>query len=112
VVKNLIADKVDAGVSQEIKNYIELNVRESSTNPKTGNISNLLGSFSSLQWKADFDEQIKQHTTEKTSLNTLVQLRNDFAHGLSPNTTINTTIRYFTDSRIIVDIVDGIINPT
>ena len=112
VVKNLIADKVDAGTSQEIKKYIETNVRDSSTNPRTGNISALLGEFSSNQWKVDFDEQIKLHINEKGSLNALVQLRNDFAHGLSPNTTINAIIQYFAHSRVIVEIVDGIINPT
>ena len=33
---------------------------------------------------------MKAHNQEKQSLNSLVQLRNDFAHGKSPNTSINT----------------------
>lgn len=110
VIKNMIADHVDANTNPEIQHYIATNVRDSSTNPKTGNISNLLGEFSSAVWKANFDTKVKQHGTEKTSLNSLVQLRNDFAHGLSPNTTINTIIRYFNDSRVIVTLVDETLN--
>ena len=34
VVKNMIADHVDAGASSELQNYISVKVRESSTNPK------------------------------------------------------------------------------
>ena len=84
VIKNMIADHVDANTNPEIQHYIATNVRDSS--------------------------KVKQHGTEKTSLNSLVQLRNDFAHGLSPNTTINTIIRYFNDSRVIVTLVDETLN--
>ena len=110
VVKNLIADHVDAGTSPEIQNYINNNVRESSTNPKTGNIGSLLGEFSSTGWKVSFEDKLKSHGTEKSSLNSLVQLRNDFAHGRSPNTTINTVIQYFHDARTIISLVDDTLN--
>lgn len=112
VVKNMIADHVDAGTSTELQNYISYRVRDSSTNPTTGNISNLLGEFSSSVWKTNFDEKVKQHVNEKTSLNSLVQLRNDFAHGQSPNTTINTIIKYFKDARVIITLVDETMNGT
>lgn len=110
VVKNMIADHVDAGTIPEVQSYISFRVRDSSTNPSTGNISNLLGEFSSSVWKANFDEKVKAHGTEKASLNSLVQLRNDFAHGQSPNTTINTIIRYFDDSRLIITLVEETLN--
>lgn len=106
VVKNMIADYVDADTNLEIQNYIAVKVRDSSTNPSTGNISHLLGEFSSLGWKVAFDEKIKNHQTEKVSLNSLVQLRNDFAHGNSPNATINTIICYFDDARLIISLVE------
>ena len=51
VVKTMIADHVDAGASSELQNYISVKVRESSTNPTTGNISSLLGSFPPLDGK-------------------------------------------------------------
>lgn len=112
VVKNLIADHVDDGTSSEIQNYIQKKVRESSTNPSTGNISALLGEFSSQEWKVNFDEKVAQHGSEKGSLNSLVQLRNDFAHGNSPNTTINTIIKYFDDARVIITLVEESLNGT
>lgn len=110
VVKNMIADHVDAGTSQELQNYIAGRVRDSSTNPNTGNISSLLGEFSPRTWKASFDEKVKQHGNEKISLNSLVQLRNDFAHGKSPNTTINNIILYFEHARVIMTLVDETLN--
>lgn len=112
VVKNMIADHVDANTNPEIQNYISTNVRESPANPKTGKISDLLGEFSSGVWKTNFDEKVKQHGEEKVSLNSLVQLRNDFAHGLSPNTTINTIIRYFDHARTIITLVDETLSGT
>lgn len=112
VVKNMIADCVDAGAIPEVQSYISVKVRDSSTNPSTGNISNLLGEFSSRVWKVNFDKKVKEHGTEKVSLNSLVQLRNDFAHGQSPNTTINTIIRYFNDSRVIITLVEETLNGT
>ena len=110
VTKNMIADYVDAGAIAEVQNYISVKVRDSSTNPSTGNISNLLGEFSSKVWKVNFDKKIKVHGAEKVSLNSLVQLRNDFAHGKGPNTTINTIIYYFNDSRNIIKLVEETLN--
>lgn len=51
VVKNIISDFVEQGAKVEISAYITKNVRESSSNPKTGLISDLLGNFSSEIWK-------------------------------------------------------------
>lgn len=110
VVKNMIADHVDSGASDEVKNYISSNVRDSSTNPTTGNITKILESFSSTVWKARFEEKLRAHGTEKGSQNSLVQLRNDFAHGRSPNTSINNIIRYYNDSRTIITLVDETLN--
>lgn len=109
VVKSLISDYVEQGAKVETQHYIENKVRDSSTNPKTSLISSVLGDFSP-DWKNQFEIEMKAHNQEKQSLNSLVQLRNDFAHGKSPNTSINTIINYYADARTIVSIVDQIIN--
>lgn len=106
VVKNMIADRVSASCSPELQNYISVKVRDSSTNPSTGNISTLLGEFSTSDWKKDFDAKLSSHLEEKASLNSLVQLRNDFAHGKSPAIGINSIIKYFEHARVIVELVD------
>lgn len=112
VVKNMIADYVDAGSSAELQNYISIRVRDSSTNPTTGNISNLLGEFSSTKWKKIFDDSLTTHAEEKASLNSLVQLRNDFAHGKSPTIGILNIIKYFNHARTIVSLVETALTAT
>lgn len=112
VVKNMIADHVEAGSSPELQNYISVKVRDSSTNPTTGNISNLLGEFSATGWKRSFDNALSSHNQEKASLNSLVQLRNDFAHGQSPTIGILNIIRYFDHARTIVSLVETALNTT
>ena len=112
VVKNMIADHVDAGSSAELQNYISIRVRDSSTNPTTGNISNLLGEFSSAKWKKKFDDSLATHAEEKASLNSLVQLRNDFAHGKSPTIGILNIIKYFNHARTIVSLVETALTST
>ena len=112
VVKTMIADHVDAGCGPELQNYISVNVRESSTNPTTGNISNLLGEFSSAGWKKSFDNALTSHNEEKASLNSLVQLRNDFAHGKSPTIGIIGIIKYFNHARTIVSLVEIALSAT
>lgn len=68
VVKTMIADHVDAGASSELQNYISVKVRESSTNPTTGNISSLLGEFSSTGWKKSFDNALSHNEEKRWSL--------------------------------------------
>ena len=112
VVKNMIADHVDVGSNSELQNYISVKVRESSTNPTTGNISNLLGEFSSTGWKRKFDTELVNHLEEKASLNSLVQLRNDFAHGKSPTIGILNIIKYYDHARSIVLLVEMVLKKT
>ena len=105
VIKNMIADHVDAGAGTELQNYISVKIRDSSANPKWGKIAAILNEFSS-EWRATFEAKLSSHSNEKGSLNSLVQLRNDFAHGRSPNATINTIIQYYYDSIVIVKLVE------
>lgn len=112
VVKSMVANHVDSETTPELQNYISIKVRDSSTNPSTGNISNLLGEFSSKHWKVIFDNEVSGHVEEKASLNSLVQLRNDFAHGKSPNTGILSIIKYYNHARTILSFVDTALNTT
>ena len=75
-------------------------------NPNTGNMSNMLQNISS-EWKTLFDQQVKQ-SGEKDKLNSLVQLRNDFAHGDSISVSIDTVIKYFDSAVKILNILDNV----
>ena len=114
VVKNIIADSVTVNASFEIQNYIQIKIRDSSSNPKTTIISSILGEFST-EWKKSFDNKLtnipanSDNNKAKTELNSLVQLRNDFAHGKSVGIGISSIRKYFDSACEIVKIVDGIV---
>ena len=110
VFKSILADKVEQGVSTEVQKYLDKNIRDSSSNPSTKQIERILEQFSN-EWKIAFQDAVKQnHSQDKENLNSLVQLRNDFAHGSSPNASINTIIKQFESGRIIIELLDSIIS--
>lgn len=109
VFKNMLSDYLEQDANEEICVYIDKNIRESSANPKTGNISSILNDFSP-KWKNEFDNYLKVENQKKQSLNSLVQLRNDFAHGRNPNSSISTIIDYYADARLIIEKVSDIIS--
>lgn len=77
--KNIIFDYLTTGAQSETVVYLEKMILDSSSNPNTGNISNLLQSVS-VPWKTQFDQDVKEDNI-KSDVNSLVQLRNDFSHG-------------------------------
>ena len=83
-------------------------ILDSSSNPKTGNMSNILQNISSKK-RNIFDQKVKE-SDKKDKLNSLVQLRNDFAHGGNINISIDTIITYYDAGRSILDILDDTIN--
>ena len=91
---------------KKAKGYLEKAIIDSSCNPNTGNMSNMLQNISS-EWKTLFDQQVKQ-SGEKDKLNSLVQLRNDFAHGDSISVSIDTVIKYFDSAVKILNILDNV----
>ena len=95
-----------------IKKFLRKRVREGSANPSFCNICNFLVDFDE-QWKAEFKTQIAMDPNGpalRTSLQSLVDARNDFAHGGSPTVSITDILRYFEDARRVVEILDIVIN--
>ena len=65
-----------------------------------------------MQWVKRFKSAISAHPDAvkiKTSLASLVDARNDFAHGGSPTVTLSDVIDYFNYSKHIILILDCII---
>lgn len=106
IFKNIIYNYLIIGANEKTKGYLEKAIIDSSCNPNTGNMSNMLQNISS-EWKTSFDQQVKQ-SGEKDKLNSLVQLRNDFAHGDSISVSIDTVINYFDSGVIILNILDSV----
>lgn len=106
--KSLVADHAESLQSQQVKNFLQSKVRESSMNPNENNITQLLKSFDS-KWSTDFCDKLKvmaDKEKKKQSLKSLVEARNAFAHGGNPITTIGQVKIYFCDSREIMDLID------
>lgn len=110
-LKTLVADYAENMQSQQVKNFLQSKVRESSMNPNENNICQLLKSFDPL-WAVNFNEKVKVMTDKerkKQSLRSLVEARNVFAHCGNPTTTIGQVKIYFCDCRDIMALIDEVI---
>lgn len=109
--KQTIADRVDHGSHDQVKNFIRIKVRDSSSNPKFTVIENLLMEFDP-RWKARFSEQIALDDPFKlkSALTSLVHARNEFAHGGNPNLAIDETLSFFESGVRVIQILDSVIN--
>lgn len=107
VFKRMIFDFLAEGAKEETKAYLGRMILDSSCNPNTGNMSNMLQSIST-EWKEEFDNKVKG-SGKKDKINSLVQLRNDFAHGDSVNVSIDTIITYFDAAKDILCILDDVV---
>lgn len=110
IYKSMVVQIISVGATVEACNYLEKNIIDSSSNPKTGNILRLLEDVNP-SWKQSFENQI-QGQNEKGSLNSLVNLRNDFAHGRSVTASIRDVKRYYQDAKTILLWLDAAISPT
>lgn len=108
VFKQIIYDYLTNGVGEKTGTYIEKMILDSSCNPNTGNISNMLQSICS-EWKKKFDEEVKK-SGKKDKINSLVQLRNDFAHGENITISIDTVITYYEAAKDVLDILDSVVS--
>ena len=107
VFKKIVFDFLSQNVREETGQYLEKMILDSSCNPNTGNMSNMLQNISGLK-RNIFDQQVKE-SEKKDKLNSRVQLRNDFAHGDNVNISINTVITYYDAGISILNILDNII---
>jgi RiboL-PSP-HEPN len=111
--KNIVADYCSWRSKPQVKNYIDSKVRESSRNPSYSNICQLLEEFDST-WNSTFKTNAKalpDITDIQTSLDSLVDARNEFSHGGNPTITIGDIIAHFTNSRKLVELIDAMLIP-
>jgi len=109
--KQIIADKIDKDSHIQVKNFIKRKIRDSSCNPKLGMIENMLTEFDD-RWRARFDEQLALDDKPrlKGSLTSLVDARNDFAHGGAPDMDINSTMKHYQDGVRVIEILDAVVH--
>lgn len=109
--KTIISDFCNRRSKPQVKNYINKTIREGSANPSFSNICQMLTKFDT-NWKTDFKSKVKgdsKWSQIDLGLNTIVDARNDFAHGGNANVSINDTIEHFIKSCRMILILDSIV---
>lgn len=107
VFKRLITSFLADGSKSETQRYLEKNIIDSSANPSTGKIESFIDQFDSER-KIAFTNRFKD-AQEKSDLNSLVQLRNDIAHGRNISTSIQMVNRYFESGIIILNALENLL---
>lgn len=109
--KTIIADRSSRRSKKQIKRFVSRRIREGSANPSYDNICNFLHDFDK-DWNTNFKSQIKLQQDNANlldSLQSLVDARNDFAHGGNPGASISDILTYFTNARRVIEIMDNVI---
>lgn len=111
--KKIIADKVDEGSHEQIKNFVKKNVRNTSRNPKFGTMESILMDFDP-RWRQRFAELVglANSVRLKAALASLVDARNSFAHGGDTDMSIESVITHFLDGARVVGYLDQAVHET
>lgn len=110
--KSIIADHLSKRSKTQVKNFLTRKIRENSMNPTYSNICSTLGDFDD-EWKKIFKVEINNHNNKEvilTSIKSLVDARNDFAHGGNPKVTISDTVTYYEHFCEVIEILDVIVS--
>ena len=107
IYKDIIYNHLIKGANKEAVSYFSRHIKDSSSNPSTGKISSLLVQINP-EWKNTFESKIK-NSIDKGQLNSLVDLRNELAHGGSITSSIDNVIKYFESGCNILNILDSIV---
>lgn len=107
VLKQLFYDHLIKNTNNEAKNYFEKNILESSWNPSCGQIQRILDIINP-DWSVQF-QTLTNASNDKMHLKSLVNLRNDFAHGQTITASISSIIGYYDGACNILKILDSII---
>lgn len=108
VLKSTLYEYLREGAHLETQNYLQKQVLEASYNPSPDKINQLLKNMNPT-WNNEFKRQT-QLTDDKEKLQSLVNLRNDFAHGSSISATITNVIEYYEASKGVITCIDRIVN--
>jgi hypothetical protein len=95
----------------QAKNYIETSFTNSSMNPSKENICKSLKRFDE-NWNIEFKQKLdlELHKSQiDSSLKSLNDARNEFAHGGYPRVSFGSVKTYFNDSKRIIEIIDDVV---
>lgn len=107
--KGLVADRCSRRANRQVKHYLNRTVRESSRNPSFDNICKLIKTFDTA-WHTEFKARLDARADKAAildGLQSLVDARNDFAHGGMPNMTLGDVLDYYARVRKLIDDLDA-----
>lgn len=110
--KAVIADYCSNRSKKQVKRFIDRRIRDGSANPTIENMNKFLLDFDK-DWQVAFKGQLNAEPNKSvlvTSLQSLVDARNEFAHGGNPTASLTDVIQYFDHAKRIVEIMDAIIS--
>jgi hypothetical protein len=109
--KTLIADFCCKRSKPQVKNFLNKRVRENSANPSYRRILQILAEFDE-NWVTNFKAQMQalpNYNSITSSIQSLVDARNDFAHGGNPTITFTDIKNYFDESKQLIVTLDNVI---
>lgn len=109
--KTLIADFCSKRSKPQVKNFLNKRVRENSANPSYSRILQILAEFDG-NWVTNFKAQMQalpNYDSITSSIQSLVDARNDFAHGGNPTITFTDIKSYFDESKQLIVTLDNVI---
>lgn len=109
--KALIADYCAKRSKKQVKRFLQVRIRRGSSNPSQKNILELLGQFDE-DWKRNFKSRLRADPDRQrllNSLQSLVDARNEFAHGGSPTLSIGDVVQHFDSAYRVVEYVDAVV---
>jgi hypothetical protein len=110
--KNIVADFCEPGSTRQMKYFFERNFRNRAAKLKFDNICNDLRYFDQ-NWPHSFKKEMKKFTKNKkeitTSVSSLIDARNQFAHGSNPQITFRDIKNYFLDSEKMIRSLNRVI---
>jgi len=110
--KSVIADHCSHRSKKQVKQFLTRRIRDGSANPSFDNMCRFLGDFDD-DWKSEFKAKLAHESNKSqllTSLQSLVDARNDFAHGGNPSASLGDVTRYFTDARRVIELMDQVVS--
>lgn len=110
--KTVIADFCSRRSKKQVKRFLRKRIREGSANPSYDNMCGFLDSFDK-NWQVDFKAKVGSEPNKAVLLNSLqslVDARNEFAHGGSPKASISDILDYFDHARRLIEIMDDIVS--
>ncbi|WP_144474215.1 HEPN domain-containing protein [Bacillus pumilus] len=110
--KTIVADAFDFNATEKVRNFVEKEIRESSKNPSYSNMCSLLKKIDN-SWNEKFKESVNEEKRRDTSLlsslESLNEARNSFAHGKNTTVTMDGVLLYFEKASKIIEILDSVV---